>query len=131
MPLFEKGKFDGDTRGMNKGWVVGHMAKGLLHTNEVEVKWADEPRGDVGKKKWRRCQADKPGRTVSVLIHGKFKMDFRKKEGEPEETVVMEEPGSYVVFDHGVEHRSEAMADSRFLTIRWPSVEDNCKEIDE
>ena len=119
MPLFEHGRFTGD------GWAAGHMAKGALLNNEVGVKWAFQPKGDAGIQ-WRTC---KTATTLSVLISGKFKMVFRENENAPEKTIIFSEPGSYAIFGPGIQHWSEALEDSWFLTIRWPSLEQDCKVI--
>ena len=119
--LFETGKFKGD------GWAVGHMGKGALHTAELGVKWAYQPKGDAGFK-WRTC---KQATTLSVLVHGRFRMDSRQPGGPDEHTLILEQPGSYVIFGPRFEHRSEALEDSLFLTIHWPSLQDDCRAVEE
>ena len=108
-----------------KGWVVAHFIDDdLRKTGNVEVKWAREKQGIVSAE-WRGC---KTATTLSVLVSGKFQIEFR---GDHAETVVFENPGEYVIFGPGIEHRSTALLESVFLTIRWPSIEGDCQPIKE
>jgi hypothetical protein len=124
MAVFEKGQLDDISQ---RGWIVGQFAREPFRTDHVEVKWAHERKGS-GSLEWRRCETS---RTFSVLISGRFKIEFR---GGPDETVIMEKPGDYVLFGpdekSNVEHRSIALEDSDFLTIRWPSIEGDCLVVD-
>jgi hypothetical protein len=119
--MFQKGRFKGD------GWVVGHMGKRALKTGKVGVKWALQPRGDAGNE-WRTCTK---ATTLSVLISGKFKMVFREKPGGRERTVIFKKKGDYVIFGPGWQHKSEALKKTWFLTVRFPSIEGDCKVISE
>ena len=123
MAVFEKGNLDDISR---KGWVVGQFAQHPFHTDHVEVKWAQETKGIVSAE-WRLC---KTSRTLSVLVSGKFKIEFQ--DGH-KETVILNTPGDFVLFGpdemSNVQHRSEALEDSIFVTIRWPSINDDCKPI--
>lgn len=123
MAIFEKGRLDDISR---KGWVVGQFAREPFSTDHVEVKWAHEKKGIVSGE-WRLCETS---RTLSVLISGKFRIEFQ---GGHEETVTLEQPGDFVIFGPdecgNVEHRSEALEDSVFLTIRWPSIKGDCTAV--
>jgi hypothetical protein len=122
-PIFEKGIFDGAA---NRGWVVGQFIGGARHTSDVEVKWANEREGLVSAA-WRVC-----GRatTLSVLVKGNFKIEFRSPADGFEATVDLDTPGAYVIFGPGIQHRSTALEDSVFLTIRWPSIDGDCRPIE-
>jgi quercetin dioxygenase-like cupin family protein len=117
--MVQQGRFKGE------GWVAGHMGQGSLHTENVGVKWAFQPKGDAGGQ-WRTC---KTATTLSVLMSGKFKMVFRESSGAPEEIVILSEPGQYAIFGPGIQHWSEALEDTWFLTLRWPSLANDCAVI--
>jgi hypothetical protein len=121
VPVFEHGHFDGDE---NRGWVVGHFAPGARRTRVVEVKWAHERKGPAGIE-WRNCMK---ATTLSVLISGRFKIEFQDA---PVLSVDLKRPGDYVIFGPGIRHRSTALKNTLFLTIRWPSVKGDCREVSE
>jgi hypothetical protein len=119
--LFEYGRFDGIA---NNGWFVGHFVKGgSRRTADVEVKWARHSPGPAGKG-WSNC---KTATTLSVLISGRFKMEFRNA---PVASVELDVPGSYVIFGPKIEHQSTALEDSLFLTVRWPSSPEDCQPLE-
>ena len=99
----------------NQGWLLGHfMPKGeLLHSTDVEVKWGVHPRGDR-----RAAWATGEVRTaLLVLIRGRFHVELRDR------TVVLREPGDYVVWGPGEDHSWHATeAGTTVLTVRWPSL---------
>jgi hypothetical protein len=100
---------------LNQGWLLGHfMPKGdLLHSDEVEVKWGVHPIGDR-----RAAWATAETRTaLLVLIRGAFNVELRDR------TVVLRDPGDYVVWGPGQDHSWQALqADTTVLTVRWPSL---------
>jgi len=116
--VFQRGRFAGN------GWVIGHMGEGVPRTRDVGVKWAFQPKGDAGWE-WRRCGK---ATTLSVLISGRFLMEFRNAPGGKPfaKRIIFKNCGDYAIFDKDVEHRSKALEDTWFLTIRWPSKQGDC-----
>lgn len=51
-----------------------------------------------------------------VLVSGRFRVEL------PDRTVMLGEPGDYVVWGRGVDHSWYAERESVVLTVRWPSV---------
>jgi quercetin dioxygenase-like cupin family protein len=105
----------GQDGAVNQGWLLGHfMPPGdLLHSEDVEVKWGVHPPGDR-----RAAWATAETRTaLLVLIRGAFNIELRDR------TVVLREPGDYVVWGPGQDHSWRALApDTTVLTVRWPSL---------
>jgi len=99
----------------NGGWLLGHfMPTGVdpRHSADVEVKWGVHPRGDR-RARWVTGEV----RTaLLVLVSGRFHVQLRDR------TVLLVEPGDYVVWGPGVDHSWWAPEDSVVLTVRWPSV---------
>jgi glyoxylate utilization-related uncharacterized protein len=98
----------------NAGWLLGHfMPAGLLNSRDVEVKWGVHPRGDR-----RAAWATNEVRTaLLVLIRGEFHVELRDR------TVLLREPGDYVVWGPGEDHSWYAPDDDTVvLTVRWPSL---------
>ncbi|MEE6259851.1 cupin domain-containing protein [Plantactinospora sonchi] len=99
----------------NGGWLLGHfMPAGLdvRHSTDVEVKWGVHPPGDT-RAEWVTGER----RTaLLVLVSGRFRMEFRGR------SVVLAEPGDYVVWGPGVDHSWYAPEEAVVLTVRWPSV---------
>lgn len=99
----------------NQGWLLGHfMPPGeLLHSEEVEVKWGVHPPGER-----RAAWATAETRTaLLVLIRGAFDIELRDR------TVLLREPGDYVVWGPGEDHSWQAGAvQTVVLTVRWPSL---------
>lgn len=98
-----------------RGWIVGHFvdALDLLSTNAVEVKWGVHPADE-------RRSAYVPGdvRTaLAILVSGRFRIWL--PDGS---SVMMSEPGDYVMWGPGVGHTWEAVQDSVVVTVRWPSI---------
>jgi hypothetical protein len=52
---------------------------------------------------------------VSVLVSGRFRIDL------PDRSVVLAEPGDYIVF-RGVNHTWQAEEASVVVSVRWPSL---------
>jgi hypothetical protein len=99
----------------NQGWLLGHfMPPGTpLHSTEVEVKWGVHARGER-----RAAWAVGETRTaLLVLVRGGFHVELRDR------TVVLSNPGDYVVWGVGQDHSWYALADDTVvLTVRWPSL---------
>lgn len=99
----------------NQGWLLGHfMPPGsLLHSTEVEVKWGVHHPGER-----RGAWATAETRTaLLVLIRGSFDIELRDR------TVVLREPGDYVVWGPGEDHSWQAGdVETVVLTVRWPSL---------
>ncbi|MEU4236380.1 signal peptidase I [Actinoplanes sp. NPDC026619] len=97
-----------------RGWLIGHFmpAGDARHSSDVEIKWGRHPAGER-RGEWARNER----RTaVLVLISGRFHMEF------PERTVVLAEPGDYVLWGVGDDHSWFAEQASVVLTCRWPSL---------
>lgn len=98
----------------NAGWLLGHFmpAGDVRHSTDVEVKWGVHPAGEA-RSRWATGER----RTaLLVLVGGRFRVEL------PERTVVLREPGDYVVWGRGVDHSWYAERESVVLTVRWPSV---------
>ncbi|TDC27881.1 signal peptidase I [Micromonospora sp. 15K316] len=102
---------DGATDG---GWLLGHFVpKGeIRHSTDVEIKWGVHPPGET-RARWATGER----RTaLLVLVSGRFRVELRDR------TVLLGEPGDYVVWGPGVDHSWYAEQESVVLTVRWPSV---------
>ncbi|MBQ1073229.1 signal peptidase I [Micromonospora sp. C31] len=98
----------------NAGWLLGHfMPSGdPRHSADVEVKWGVHPAGEA-RSRWATGER----RTaLLVLVSGRFRVEL------PDRTVVLGEPGDYVLWGRGVDHSWYAERESVVLTVRWPSV---------
>ncbi|MGC3862744.1 signal peptidase I [Micromonospora chersina] len=96
------------------GWLLGHFKPlgDVRHSTEVEVKWGVHPAGET-RSQWATGER----RTaLLVLISGAFRIELRDR------TVVLRDPGDYVVWGRGVDHSWYAERESVVLTVRWPSV---------
>src|ERR1700722_15249179 len=97
----------------NRGWLLGHFmpATDLRHSTDVEIKWGVHPAGDQ-RAQWVTKET-RPA--LILLVRGRFRLDF------PDRSVLLDEPGSYVVFE-GIGHSWHAEEESVIVGIRWPSV---------
>ncbi|TDC79379.1 signal peptidase I [Micromonospora sp. KC606] len=96
------------------GWLLGHFlpVDDPRRSTEVEVKWGVHPPGQA-RSRWATGER----RTaLLVLVSGRFRVEFRDR------TVVLAEPGDYVLWGRGVDHTWYAERESVLLTVRWPSV---------
>ena len=101
----------------HRGWFIGHFMPGSPQKrDDLEVKWSHHPQGDGDPN----FDAQKIAKTISILIHGKMEYCFH--DGEHSETIVVTQPGDYVMWEAGVSHSWRALEDSLSLTVRWPSV---------
>lgn len=104
-----------DDGAADRGWLLGYFkAPGQLrHSTDVEVKWGVHPPGDR-----RAAWATGEVRTaLLVLIRGSFDIELRDR------TVLLREPGDYVVWGPGEDHSWQAGGvETVVLTVRWPSL---------
>ena len=108
-----------DDGAANRQWFIGPFldpSAGPRRTDGVGVKWARHPRGE------RRADWAPAGnaRTVSVLVRGRFAIEFREAEGTGVRRVVLEREGDYAIWTPAVEHTWEAEEESVVVTVRWP-----------
>jgi hypothetical protein len=99
----------------NGGWLLGHfMPPGdLRHSGDLEIKWGVHPRGDR-RAAWA---TDERRTALLVLVTGCFHVELRDR------TVVLTEPGDYIVWGSGQDHSWYAADEgTTVLTVRWPSV---------
>jgi len=105
---FDDGKATG-------GWIISHFIdseNALRRSTDVEVKWGVHPSGDT-----RAAWADDDARTTILLIvSGRFRLDL------PDESIVLERQGDYVMWGSGFRHSWHAEKDSVVITVRWPVV---------
>jgi hypothetical protein len=99
-----------------KGWFVGSFIDeklGLRSTKDVEIKWAIHAAGEWHPKDW---VTNEVRTTIAILISGKWEMQFRDR------TVVLAEPGDFVMWGKGDDHKGRALEDCVVLVVRWPSI---------
>jgi hypothetical protein len=102
---------DGKAR---RGWLIGHFiddADDIRATKDVEIKWGAHPAGEE-RAAWT---TDDYRTTVVVLVRGRFRIDL------PDDSILMENEGDYVMWGAGVDHSWLAEAESVVVTVRWPS----------
>lgn len=96
-----------------RGWFVGHFVRGgsLRRTRDVEVKVTSLRRGEA-----RADPAiNRTASTLVVLLHGRLRVRFPRRE------VLLRREGDYVLWSAGEAHVCMVEADSRVISIRWPS----------
>ena len=96
------------------GWFIGHfiIPQGDPRSTEaVEVKWGVHKAGD-SRTQWG---LNNEATTVSILIHGRFRLEFEERE------IVLSREGDYVLWCASVPHSWFAESDCTILTLRWPS----------
>jgi hypothetical protein len=103
----------------NRQWFIGPFLDepaGGRRTGHLEVKWASHPRGQR-----RESWAPAGGMTsVSILIRGRFRIDFRDQADPPQlRSVLLEAEGDYALWTPEIEHTWEAEEDSVVATVRW------------
>src|SRR5262245_10926399 len=101
-----------------KGWFVGHFINNdpVRGTKDVAVKWGVHPAGESNGEFTAYWTAT----TISVLVRGRFRLTFKRGDGEGQ--VLLENEGDFAAFKPGVYHAWEALEDTVILTVRWPSV---------
>jgi len=99
-----------------RGWLIGHFIDDpadIRATKDVEIKWATHPAGDE-RASW---VTDEYRTTVLLLVRGRFRVNL------PDESVLLETEGDYVMWGAGIDHSWRADEDSVVVTVRWPSLE--------
>jgi quercetin dioxygenase-like cupin family protein len=99
----------------NRGWLLGHFidpSEGVLHSKDVEVKWATHRAGEQ-RHEWT---ADDQRTTLLVLIQGEFRVDLT------EGSKTLSTQGDYVLWGPGIDHSYEALTDAVVMVVRWPSA---------
>ena len=97
------------------GWFVGHFitpSEDPRSTEALEVKWAVHKAGD-SRTQWA---VNTEATTLSILISGRFRLQFEDKE------ILLFRESDYVLWCSGVSHCWVAESDSTILTVRWPSL---------
>jgi mannose-6-phosphate isomerase-like protein (cupin superfamily) len=97
------------------GWFIGHFITpddDPRSTKDVEVKWGVHKAGDK-RTQWA---INHQAATLSILISGKFRLQFEDQE------IVLEREGDYVLWCAGEPHCWVAETECTILTVRWPSV---------
>lgn len=96
-----------------RGWLLGHFVpEGLRHSDAVEVKWGTYAAG-FGESDWTACQT---GTSLVVLASGRHEIEL------PQQVVILEQPGDYLIWGPGVPRRWRALEDCVVMTVRWPSI---------
>ncbi|MBD2088671.1 signal peptidase I [Microcoleus sp. FACHB-1515] len=110
---------DGASR---RGWFVGHFidAHPARQTADVEVKWAAHAAGEQ-RSEW---STNRTATTLSILIHGRFRLYFLDPEGLPGRTreILLTQAGDYVLWLPGVPHSWRVEEAATVLTVRFPSA---------
>src|SRR5262245_31954253 len=127
MPILNRGQLD---RLSTNGWIIGHMAEGVMRSSDFGVKWKTHPVGVAGGGSWSTCLHPNTV-TLAVLVSGHFRIHLREHENGEESVIDLTECGDYVLFQSPAQHWSEAIMESTFLTIRWPSINGDCGSIAE
>ena len=97
-----------------RGWFLGHFMPGAdnpLRSPDVELKWYTHAKGET-RAEWAPATLV---RTLNILIRGRFALVF------PNEEVLLEKEGDFVLFGPGVPHSFRSIEESLVLTVRWPS----------
>lgn len=93
-----------------RGWIIGSfLPEGIRHQNNVEIKYGIHA-VDESRDKW---VTGEQRTTVCLLLSGQFQIEFH------DQTVSLMQPGDYVMWDAGTDHKWRALQDSTVLTIRW------------
>jgi hypothetical protein len=82
-----------------------------LRSAPVELKWSRREQG------WSRgWSGPATGTSITLLIEGSMALTFK---GRGQQTVVLDEPGDYVMWGPGERHNCLALEDCTVLTVRW------------
>lgn len=100
-----------------RGWFIGSFIdkESPFNTNDFEVKWVERKKGE--SKENINPPVDEQ-KTLSILISGKFKIEFL----DTKETKLFEIPGEYIYYQPTVPHKVTALEDTVMIVIRWPSI---------
>jgi hypothetical protein len=113
-----------------RGWFVGDLAawaaqRGagfdaagtLRQSDHVQVKWLVHPPGDE-RREW--AEPD-DSLTLSVLVNGDMRLEFRARGSEPE-SVRLSGPGDYVIWPGSeYSHWWRTEGGCTMITVRWPA----------
>lgn len=103
-----------------KGWFIGSFIEDnpLFQSNEFEVKWAKHKKGYFKEG----LKTEFETKTVTILITGKFQINFINKIDGVKKIITLEKLGDYVAYDASkVDHTAEAIENSQLIVFRWPS----------
>lgn len=104
-----------------RGWFIGNFLDeecGLGYTTGLEIKWGNHVAGE-SRKEWA---TDETRTTLGLLISGEFEMEFRGRK------VKLSNPGDYVMWGSGVDHKWQALNNCTFLTVRWEPAHEFTQE---
>lgn len=110
---------DGASR---RSWLVGHFlsdADDPRANADVEVKWSVYERGDA-RREWA---VNDRAHTLALLVRGVFRLRF------PERDVLLAREGDYVLWEPGVPHTWQAEEPAVVVTVRWPSVAGDSRDV--
>ena len=116
-------KEDGDQNN-ESGWFIGHFINsvyGLRCTQDVEVKWGVHLSNDEKSS----FGLNEKATTLALLISGAFIIDFP----DLNISVNLDQPGDYLIYAPGISHSWKALKDSILVTIRWPSILGDQKQV--
>jgi hypothetical protein len=105
------------------GWLLGHFlsSQGALPaTPDVEVKWAVYEGGEAR----RDAGVNDRAHTLAILVRGTFRLRF------PEREVLLAREGDYVLWEPGVPHLWQAEGPAVVITVRWPSLPGDSRDVD-
>jgi hypothetical protein len=106
-----------------RGWVVGHFLPGPDEpraTGDVVVKWAVYDGGEV-RPHWG---VNDRAHTLALLVRGVFRLRF------PEREVLLSQEGDYVLWEPGVPHLWRAETPAVVVSVRWPSLPGDSRNVD-
>jgi hypothetical protein len=109
----------------HRGWLLGHFrgdpdGDDPRATADVEVKWSIYEGGE-GRIEWG---VNDRAHTLALLVRGTFRLCF------PEREVLLAHEGDYVLWEPGVPHRWRAEAPAVVVTVRWPSLLGDSRDVD-
>lgn len=113
---------DRQTQEQRGGWFIGHFFEmgDLRKADDLEIKWGIHA---AGERNAGSFVANQRATTVSILVAGHFRLNFRDREDSSAiNSVDLTEPGQYALWHPGVEHDWQAITDCTVITIRWPSL---------
>jgi hypothetical protein len=85
----------------------------------VGVKYFHHRRGDP-KGDRRPPDTDTPARSLTMLVsHGRWLQRLWREGAEETLTVILEEPGDFIVWEPALWHSWYPLTDATMLTIRW------------
>jgi mannose-6-phosphate isomerase-like protein (cupin superfamily) len=104
------------------GWMLGHFLAGddaARATAAGEVKWAVYEGGEA-RVAWG---VNDRAHTLAILVRGRFRLRFREHE------VLLDKEGDYVLWEPGVPHRWQAEGPTIVVTVRWPSLPGDSRDM--